>query len=259
MDFKERLGLLMKRAEEEYNQVLRNADFSGENFVEEARWVASIDMIYRNLDIFLLENPMDVETMLFYDQPLAAFCKSLPENGLMLLKDVNDALYSFLEDTRGYIHELCAQWKEAPLEELGKAQAFLKMERKIEELEEIEEQEKEIRKQLQEEYHTNIEYDYAGCLEYLKHYKELKGCADVVFEESIRAIRARMLLFDDMTTEQLRVMAAMDEPLSAVYGCFLRGPDRGLQDTEKIDAAILLTARVQEETKSEVENEMERC
>ena len=257
MAFEERLGILMERAKEEYDQVIKNADFSGENFVEEAKWVASIDLIYQNLDIFLKGCPMDVETMLFYDRPLAAFCERFPEKELLLLGEMNEALFSFLEDTRGYIHELCEQWKEAPLEELGKAQAFLTMERKIEELEEIEEREKMVRKQLQKEYHSNIENDYAGCLEYLKHYKELKGCVDAVFEENIRTIRARMMIFDGMTTEQLRAMAAKDEPLSAVYGCLLRNSEGELQNTEKIDAAILLIAGAQEEMESGTENELE--
>ena len=47
------MDLLMKRAEEEYGKLLKGADFSDENMLKEAGRIASIDMIYRNLEGFL--------------------------------------------------------------------------------------------------------------------------------------------------------------------------------------------------------------
>ena len=78
------MGLLMKRAEKEYERLLKDADFSDENLLKEAGRIASIDMIYRNLEGFLAGSPTDVETMLFYDRPLEAFYNSLQEQELLL-------------------------------------------------------------------------------------------------------------------------------------------------------------------------------
>lgn len=40
MDFQERMELLMERAEEEYGKLLKDADFSDENLLKEARRIA---------------------------------------------------------------------------------------------------------------------------------------------------------------------------------------------------------------------------
>ncbi len=132
MDFQERMGLLMKRAEKEYERLLKDADFSDENLLKEAGRIASIDMIYRNLEGFLAGSPTDVETMLFYDRPLEAFYNSLQEQELLLLNGVVEALNGFLTDTRRHICEVWIQAEPAPAEEIQKAREFFAMEREIE-------------------------------------------------------------------------------------------------------------------------------
>lgn len=126
------MELLMKRAEEEYGKLLKNADFSDENLLKEARRIAAIDMIYRNLEGFLTGSPGDVETMLFYDRPLEAFYGSLQEQDLVLLNGVVEALNGFLTDTRRHIYEIWIQGEPATAEEIGKAQEFFAMEQEIE-------------------------------------------------------------------------------------------------------------------------------
>ena len=126
------MELLMKRAEEEYGRLLKNADFSDENLLKEARRIAAIDMIYRNLEGFLTGSPGDVETMLFYDRPLEAFYGSLQEQDLVLLNGVVEALNGFLTDTRRHIYEIWIQGEPATAEEIGKAWEFFAMEKEIE-------------------------------------------------------------------------------------------------------------------------------
>lgn len=92
MDFQERMELLMERAEEEYGKLLKDADFSDENLLKEARRIAAMDMIYRNLEGFLAGSSTDVEAMLFYDRPLEAFYNSLREQDQMLLNGMVEAL-----------------------------------------------------------------------------------------------------------------------------------------------------------------------
>lgn len=122
----------MKRAEKEYERLLKVADFSDENLLEEARRIAAMDMIYRNLEGFLAGSPTDVETMLFYDRPLEAFYNSLQEQELLLLNGVVEALNGFLTDTRRHIHEVWIQGEPAPAEEIRKAREFFAMEQEIE-------------------------------------------------------------------------------------------------------------------------------
>lgn len=99
----------MERAEEEYEELLKNADFSDKNLLKEARRIAAMDMIYRNLEGFLAGSPTDVEAMLFYDRPLEAFYDSLQEQDLLLLNGVVEALNGFLTDTRRHIYEVWIQ------------------------------------------------------------------------------------------------------------------------------------------------------
>lgn len=142
MDFQERMGLLMKRAEKEYERLLKDADFSDENLLKEAGRIASIDMIYRNLEGFLAGSPTDVETMLFYDQPLEAFYGSLQEQDLLLINGVVEALNGFLTDTRRHIYGVWIQEEPASAEEIQKVQEFFAMEQEIEK--EAEKEEREI-------------------------------------------------------------------------------------------------------------------
>ena len=135
------MDLLMKRAEEEYGKLLKGADFSDENMLKEAGRIASIDMIYRNLEGFLAGSPADVEAMLFYDRPLEAFYGSLQEQDLVLLNGVVEALNGFLTDTRRHIYEIWIQGEPATAEEMGKAQEFFAMEQEIERQAEKEERE----------------------------------------------------------------------------------------------------------------------
>lgn len=141
MDFQERMEQLMERAEEEYGKLLKNADLSDENLLKEARRIAAMDMIYRNLEGFLAGSPTDVETMLFYDRPLEAFYGSLQEQDLLLINGVVEALNGFLTDTRRHIYEIWMQGEPAPAEELRKAQEFFAMEQEIEKEAEKEERE----------------------------------------------------------------------------------------------------------------------
>ncbi len=148
MDFQERMGLLMMRAEKEYERLLKDADFSDENLLKEAGRIASIDMIYRNLEGFLAGSPTDVETMLFYDRPLEAFYNSLQEQELLLLNGVVEALNGFLTDTRRHIYEVWIQGEPAPAEEIQKVREFFAMEREIERQAEREEREMASREQV---------------------------------------------------------------------------------------------------------------
>ena len=141
MDFQERMDLLMKRAEEEYGKLLKDADFSDENMLKEAGRIASIDMIYRNLEGLLAGSPTDVEAMLFYDRPLEAFYNSLREQDQMLLNGMVEALNGFLTDTRKHIYEVWVQGEPALAEEMRKAQEFFAMEQEIERQAEKEERE----------------------------------------------------------------------------------------------------------------------
>lgn len=131
----------MKRVEEEYRKFLKNADFSDKNLLKEARRIAAMDMIYRNLEGFLAGSPTDVETMLFYDRPLEAFYNSLQEQDLLLLNGVVEALNEFLTDSRRHIYEVGIQGEPAPAEELRKAQEFFARAKEIEKEAEKEERE----------------------------------------------------------------------------------------------------------------------
>lgn len=137
------MDLLMERAEEEYGKLLKDADFSDENLLKEARRIAAMDMIYRNLEGFLAGSPTDVEAMLFYDRPLEAFYNSLQEQDQMLLNGMVEALNGFLTDTRKHIYEVWVQGEPAPAEEMRKAQEFFAMEQEIERQAEMEEREME--------------------------------------------------------------------------------------------------------------------
>jgi len=132
----------MKRAEEESGKLLKNADLSEENLLKEARRIAAMDMIYRNLEGFLAGSPTDVETMLFYDQPLEAFYGSLQEQDLLLINGVVEALNGFLTDTRRHIYGVWIQEEPASAEEIQKVQEFFAMEQEIEK--EAEKEEREI-------------------------------------------------------------------------------------------------------------------
>lgn len=145
MDFQKRMDLLMERAEEEYEELLKNADFSDKNLLKEARRIAAMDMIYRNLEGFLTGSPTDVEAMLFYDRPLEAFYDSLQEQDLLLLKGVVEALDGFLTDTRRHIYEVWIQGEPAPAEEIQKAREFFARAKEIEEEAEKEERKMETR------------------------------------------------------------------------------------------------------------------
>lgn len=135
------MELLMERAEEEYGKLLENADLSDENLLKEARRIAAMDMIYRNLEGFLAGSPTDVETMLFYDRPLEAFYNSLQDQDLLLINGVVEALNGFLTDTRRHIYGVWIQEEPAPAEELRKAQEFFAIEQEIEKEAEKEERE----------------------------------------------------------------------------------------------------------------------
>ena len=148
MDFQKRMDLLMKRADEEYEKLLKNADFSDKNLLKEARRIAAMDMIYRNLEGFLAGSPTDVETMLFYDRPLEAFYNSLQEQELLLLNGVMEALNGFLTDTRRHIYEVWIQGEPAPAEEIQKVREFFAMEREIERQAEREERDIASREQV---------------------------------------------------------------------------------------------------------------
>ena len=143
MDIQERMDVLMERAEEEYGKLLRNADLSDENLLKEARRIAAMDMIYRNLEGFLAGSPTDVETMLFYDRPLEAFYGSLQEQDLLLINGVVEVLNGFLTDTRRHIYGVWIQEEPASAEEIRKAQEFFAMEQEIEKEAEKEEREME--------------------------------------------------------------------------------------------------------------------
>ena len=132
MDFQKRMDLLMKRADEEYEKLLKNADFSDKNLLKEARRIAAMDMIYRHLEGFLAGSPTDVETMLFYDRPLEAFYNSLQEQDSLLLNGVVEALNGFLTDSRKHIYEVWIQGEPVPAEELWKAQEFFARAKEIE-------------------------------------------------------------------------------------------------------------------------------
>lgn len=139
----------MKRAEEEYRKLLKNADLSDKNLLKEARRIAAMDMIYRNLEGFLAGSPTDVETMLFYDRPLEAFYNSLQEQDLLLLNGVVEALNGFLTDSRKHIYEVWIQGEPVPAEELWKAQEFFAIEQEIEK--EAEKEEREMAAERQED------------------------------------------------------------------------------------------------------------
>ena len=148
MDFQKRMDLLMKRADEEYEKLLKNADFSDKNLLKEARRIAAMDMIYRNLEGFLAGSPTDVETMLFYDRPLEAFYNSLQEQDSLLLNGVVEALNGFLTDSRKHIYEVWIQGEPAPAEEIQKVREFFAMEREIERQAEREERDMASREQV---------------------------------------------------------------------------------------------------------------
>lgn len=131
MDFQKRMDLLMKRADEEYEKLLKNADFSDKNLLKEARRIAAMDMIYRNLEGFLAGSPTDVETMLFYDRPLEAFYNSLQEQDSLLLNGVVEALNGFLTDSRKHIYEVWIQGSRYQQKSYGRRRSFLPERRRL--------------------------------------------------------------------------------------------------------------------------------
>lgn len=265
MAFEKRFSLLISKAHEDYNDMVRSANFLDGDVEELSLKITVSKAVLDYMTTSLSESPSDVEALLFYERPVTAVCEQFLENEVSLWNGLMEPFDHFVQDTKHHIKEVFQQWESVPLDEVEKAQVFLSMEQEIAKQSEQLQQELMERSGLQVEYHGNIERDFADCVEYLKRYEDIHGTQNTAFETTIKALHSRMLEFDGLTTEQLRAISKLDDPLTAVYRCFTGIVQGDPNCNEQLDIAITGTAKAQisiaahnEQRVQEQDNDLER-
>ncbi|MEG0018987.1 MAG: hypothetical protein RR728_00445 [Oscillospiraceae bacterium] len=132
MAFDDRLAKLRSKVQEEYNDLVVNANFL-EGDVEAlsekitvSRWLTTY------ISESMSDSPTDVEALLFYENPLAAAFEHFRENDTQLWEGLTEPINGFIQDTKQHIEEVMAMWNALPLNEMERAEVFLAMTKQIE-------------------------------------------------------------------------------------------------------------------------------
>lgn len=259
MAFEERYDLLLSRVHEEYNSMVRNSNFMDGDVEKLAENITVAKALLTAIELpTFAQAPSDVETLLFYENPLTAACEWFRENAVSLWKGLSLPFDGFLRDTRSHIAEILEQWNALPMDEMARAEDYQAMEQKIEAYQQENEGRILQRECWQEEYHENLERDFSSCQEYLRRYEEIHNTPNSELERVMTALYYRMLEFDDFTDNQLHAISKMSEPITAVYRCLACVIGKNGTEKEILDQAILETANAQMKIMCHTQKAMEQ-
>lgn len=132
MAFDDRLAWLQSKVEDEYSDLVLNA-----NYLDgDAEALAEKITVSRWLTTYISESmagsPENVEALLFYEKPLAAIYEHFCENDTQLWEGLTEPINGFIQDTKNHIQEVMAMWNALPLNEMERAEAYMAMSRQIE-------------------------------------------------------------------------------------------------------------------------------
>ncbi len=263
MAFEERLSLLLSKVHEDYNEIVRNANFMDGDVEELAEKIMGAKLLMNHMESSFSECHSDVEALLFYDKPLTAILEQFHENQVSLWADLTPDLDGFLQETKRHITEVLEKWDALPMDEMKKAEDYRAMEQQIAEYHRENEERLLQRERWQNDYYENLEWDYSSCQEYLKRYEEIRGEPNNAFATLITVLYQRMKEFDSYTDAQLQAMSRLEDPLTSVYRYVVFITDKE-PDIDTIDRVILAMANVREsfiahnQKMQEQDNELER-
>lgn len=135
MVFEERLALLIRKAQEDYKQILLSSNFDEDDMDKTAKVAEKITIaktMLAYMESSLQESYSDVEVLLFYDKPLTALYEDFKERGTPLWCGLLEPLNSFIISTRHHMKEVMEQWDAVPMDEVQKAGNYFQMEKLIE-------------------------------------------------------------------------------------------------------------------------------
>lgn len=261
MAFEERLSLLLSKARDDYNEIVRTAHFWDGDIAGLAERITMTGQILTHMASSLSECYSDVEALLFYDRPLTAAYEQFKENGVSLWDGLMEPFDRFLLDTKQHIAEILEQWDELPMDEMARAEDYRTMEQQISNYYQENGAMLLERDRWQEKYHQNLERNFADCQEHLKHSKEIGGISNISFEAAITLLYNRMVEFDGFSNRQLQAMSQLNEPLTSVYECWTCFANQEIY-RDILDCIILGTADAKAEfldhVQQEQDNELER-
>lgn len=263
MAFEERLSLLLSKAHDDYNEMVRTANFMDGDVEELAGTITAARQLLTHMESSLSECYSDVEALLFYDKPLTAACEQIKENGGSLWDGLIEYFDRFVLDTKQHIGEVLAQWDALPINEMERAENYRAMVQQITSYQQEEEPRLIQREYWQSEYDDKLKNDYADCQEYLKRYEEIRGKPNIEFEHLITVLYQHMKEFNRFTDTQLQAMSRLDDPLTSTYRCLVCFGDKAT-DKETLDRIILgmanarTTILAQKQKMQEQTDELER-
>lgn len=263
MAFEERLSLLLSKAHEDYNEMVRTANFMDGDVEELSERITIAKKLLEHMESSLSGCYSDVEALLFYDRPLTAACEQIKENGASLWDGLIEYFDRFVLDTKQHIGEVLAQWDALPINEMTRAEDYRAMVQQITSYQQEEEQRLIQREHWQNEYDDKLKNDYADCQEYLKRYEEIRGKPNIEFEHLITVLHQHMKEFNSFTDTQLQAMSRLDDPLTSTYHCLVCFGDKAT-DKETLDRIILgmanarTTILAQKQKMQEQTDELER-
>lgn len=238
MAFEERLSLLLSKAHDDYNEMVRTANFMDGDVEELAGTIMAARQLLTHMESSLSECYSDVEALLFYDRPLTAACEKFKENGDFLWDGRIEYFDRFVQDTKQHIAEVLEQWDALPMDEMERAENYRAMAQQIA----SHQQEKKARllqrEHWQNEYFGKLENDYSNCQEYLKRYEEIRGKPNSEYEAVITILYRHLKEFDRFTDKQLHAMGQLEEPLTTTYLSLACFADKAT-DKEALDRIIL--------------------
>lgn len=263
MAFEERLSLLLSEAHDDYNEMVRTANFMDGDVEELSERITIARKLLEHMESSLSGCYSDVETLLFYDRPLTAACEQIKENGGSLWDGLIEYFDRFVLDTKQHIGEVLAQWDALPINEMTRAEDYRAMIQQITSYQQEGEQRLIQREYWRNEYDDNLAKDYADCQEYLKRYEDIRGEPNTEFEHLITVLYQHMKEFNRFTDTQLQAMSRLDDPLTSTYRCLVCFGEKAT-DKETLDRIILgmanarTTILAQKQKMQEQTDELER-
>ena len=263
MAFEERLSLLLSKAHDDYNEMVRTANFMDGDVEELAEMITTARQLLTHMESSLSGCYSDVEALLFYGRPLTAACEPIKENGGCLWDGLIEYCDRFILDTKQHIGEVLAQWDALPMDEMERAENYRAMVQRITSYQQEEEPRLIQREYWQSEYDDKLKNDYADCQEYLKRYEEIRGKPNIEFEHLITVLYQHMKEFNRFTDTQLQAMSRLDDPLTSTYRCLVCFGEKAT-DKETLDRIILgmanarTTILAQKQKMQEQTDELER-
>lgn len=143
MAFDDRLAFLQSKVQDEYRDLVRNANFSDGNVEAMAEKITVSRWLTTYISENMADSPADVEALLFYKKPLTAMYEHFCENDIQLWEGLTEPLNDFIQDTKQHIHEVMALWDALPLNEMERAEVYIAMNKQIESYQERLEQEQD--------------------------------------------------------------------------------------------------------------------